>query len=220
MKHEELRKLVDSTGDPSFAVDADGLIAAWNPEAEELFGRSAADALGQHCGDVLKGRDECGPVCSENCVVRQAIANRRSLSNFDLQIETVNGRQWSNVSVLISNDQNSTRPCAIHIVRPIDLQKRLELLVRDFVVSSTSVTPESATEMITATRAPAKYTDLSARELEILRLLARGESTQRVGELLHISRTTVNNHVQHVLRKLDAHNRLEAIRRAEHAGLI
>ena len=45
-------------------------------------------------------------------------------------------------------------------------------------------------------------------------------STTTVAEQLHISRTTVNNHVQHILRKLDSHTRLEAIRRAEHAGLI
>ena len=37
---------------------------------------------------------------------------------------------------------------------------------------------------------------------------------------IHISRTTVNNHIQHILGKLNAHTRLEAIRRAEHAGLI
>jgi len=61
---------------------------------------------------------------------------------------------------------------------------------------------------------------LTDRELEILRLLGKGSTTSEVADQLHISRTTVNNHVQHILRKLDAHTRLEAIRRAEHAGLI
>jgi DNA-binding CsgD family transcriptional regulator len=55
---------------------------------------------------------------------------------------------------------------------------------------------------------------------EILRLLARGATTTTIAQQLHVSRTTVNNHVQHILRKLDAHSRLEAIRRAEHAGLL
>jgi len=218
MRQEELKKLVASTADPSFAVDADGLIAAWNAGAEALFGRAAADALGQHCGGILKGSDECGPVCSENCTVKQSIANRRPLGNFDLQIQTVHGRQWSNVSVLMEND--SPRPCAIYIVRPIDVRKKLEILVRDFVVSSTSVTPENAVAMIASTRAPAKDASLSGKELEVLRLLARGESTSTVANQLHISRTTVNNHVQHILQKLDCHTRLEAIRRAEHAGLL
>lgn len=220
MRHDELMKLVQSTCDPSFAVDSDGFITAWNPGAERLFGHPANEALGQRCGAIVKGSDECGAVCSENCTVRRSIEQRHPLGNFDLQIETVNGRQWSNVSVLITDDHNSTRPYAIYIVRPIDFRKRLEILVRDFVVTSTSVPPESAVAMIASTRAPAKDTDLSARELQILRLLARGESSKTASEQLHISRTTVNNHVQHILRKLGAHNRLEAIRRAEHAGLI
>jgi len=220
MRHEELKKLVDSTADPSFAVDSEGFISAWNAGAEKLFGRAAIEAVGQRCGLILKGTDECGSFCSDNCTVRQAVENRHPLGNFDLQIETTSGRQWSNVSVLIADDHNSTRPQAIYIIRPIDLRKRLEILVRDFVVSSTSVSPENVVAMITSTRAPAKDAELSARELEVLRLLARGESSKSIGQQLHISRTTVNNHVQHLLRKLSAHNRLEAIRRAEHAGLI
>lgn len=220
MRHDELTQLVQSTADASFAVDSDGFIAAWNAGAERLFGLIAGEALGQSCGAILKGTDECGAVCSEYCTVRRSIEERHPLGNFDLHIETANGRQWSNVSVLITDDHNSTRPYAIYIVRPIDLRKRLELLVRDFVVTSTSVTPENAVAMIASTRAPAKDTALSPRELEILRLLARGESSKTGSEQLHISRTTFNNHVQHILRKLGAHNRLEAIRRAEHAGLI
>lgn len=220
MRQLEVTKLVHGTSDPAFAVDSDGLICAWNAGAARLFGRLANEALGQSCGEILKGSDECGAVCSEHCTVRQAIEQRHPLGNFDLQIETVSGRQWSNVSVLFADDHNSSRPFAIYIIRPSDVRKRLEILVRDFVVSSTSVSPESAVAMIAATRAPAKDAQLSVRELEILRLLARGESSKTASEQLHISRTTVNNHVQHILRKLGAHTRLEAIRRAEHAGLI
>lgn len=220
MRHDELTKLVQSTSDPAFAVDSEGIISAWNTDAEKLFGRSKIEALGHHCGEILKATDECGVVCSPNCPVRRSVEQRHPLGNFDLQIETVKGRQWSNVSVLVADDHNSLRSYSIYIVRPIDLRKRLEMLVRDFVVSNTSVSPEDAVAMINKTRAPAKDAQLSTRELEILRLLARGASSKMVSEQLHISRTTVNNHVQHILRKLGAHNRLEAIRRAEHAGLI
>jgi PAS domain S-box-containing protein len=220
MRHDELTRLVQSTCDASFAVDSDGCITAWNAGAEKLFGLVASETLGQSCGAIVKGTDECGAVCSEHCTVRRSIEQRRPLGNFDLEIETANGRQWSNVSVLVSDDHNSTRPNSIYIVRPIDLRKRLEILVRDFIVSNTSVTPENAVAMIASTRAPAKDIDLSPRELEILRLLARGESSKTGSDQLHISRTTFNNHVQHILKKLGAHNRLEAIRRAEHAGLI
>lgn len=111
-------------------------------------------------------------------------------------------------------------PHLVHILRLVDLGKRLEIAVRDFVVSRTSLPAEQALTLITGRRAAAHNTVLSQREIEVLGLLARGSSTSGVATELHISRTTVNNHVQHILRKLNAHTRLEAIHRAERAGLV
>ncbi len=220
MRSEEIKRMVGSTSDAAFAVDGEGLVVAWNHAAEALFALPAGEAIGRPCGDIVQGADECGAVCSQDCTVRQAVQKRHPISNFDLLINTVSGRQWCNVSVLVAENGASTNPYALHIIRAIDLRKRLEILVRDFVVSNTSVPAEEAVALISSTRAAAKDAELSKRELEILRLLGKGNSTGAIADQLSISRTTVNNHVQHILRKLGAHNRLKAIRRAEHAGLI
>jgi PAS domain S-box-containing protein len=220
MRIREIKDLVDSTSDSSFAVDGAGHIVAWNRGAEAMFGLLADEAIGKTCREIIRGADECGPVCSADCSVQQAVRKHHPVGNFDLQIETASGRQWCNVSVLIADEANSTLPYSIHIVRQIDVRKRLELLVRDFVVTGIGLAPEQAATLISSTRAPARETELSDRERDVLKLLAKGVTTTAVAEQLHISRTTVNNHVQHILRKLDSHTRLEAIRRAEHAGLI
>lgn len=220
MKPEEIKSMVASTSDAAFAIDGEGLVVAWNQAAEALFALPASEAMGRHCAEIVQGADECGPVCSERCTVRQAIEKRRPISNFDLQVETTSGKQWCNASVLVAENGSATNPFAVHIIRPIDLRKRLEILVRDFVVSNTNVPPEEAVALISSTRAAARDAELTNRELEILHLLGKGGTTLRIANQLHISRTTVNNHVQHILRKLNAHTRLEAIRRAEHAGLI
>jgi PAS domain S-box-containing protein len=220
MRHEEIKQMVRSTSDAAFAVDGEGLVVAWNPAAEKLFALSAPAAVGLPCRDIVQGTDECGTVCSQGCTVRQAVLRRLPISNFDVLMNTATGRQWCNVSVLIAESGVSTNPHAVHIVRPIDLRKRLEILVRDFVVTNTNVSAEEAVALISTTRAAAKDAELSKRELEILRMLGKGNSTDAIARQLSISRTTVNNHVQHILRKLDSHTRLEAIRRAEHAGLI
>jgi PAS domain S-box-containing protein len=220
MRLREIKNLVDNTSDCAFAVDGSGRIAAWNSAAEVMFGLRAEEATGLHCGEILQGMDECGMFCSEDCTVRQSVRKHHPVRNFDLQIQTAQGKQWCNVSVLIADEATSNVPYSIHIVRLVDVRKRLEILVRDFVVAETGLPAEEAATMITSTRAPSRAADLSDREIEILRLLAKGATTAAVAEQLHISRTTVNNHVQHILRKLDAHTRLEAIRRAEHAGLI
>lgn len=219
MLKKDLRKLIEGTSDAAYVVNSEGVVVAWNKAAQKLFGVSAQQAIGRACRTIVQGSDECGVVCSPNCTVQQAISRRHPLKNFDLQVQTVDGEQWCNVSVLIEESHSSTESYAIHIVRPVDLRKRLEMMVRDFVVSNTSLPADQAVAMI-GSRSAARESNLSAREIEILRLLARGTTTRSIADQLHISLTTVNNHVQHILRKLDSHTRLEAIRRAEHAGLI
>jgi LuxR family transcriptional regulator, maltose regulon positive regulatory protein len=61
---------------------------------------------------------------------------------------------------------------------------------------------------------------LSARELEVLRLLAAGEPNQAIAEKLVISLETVKRHVTHVLDKLGAGNRTQAVARARELGLL
>ena len=220
MRLREIKDLVASTSDSAFAADGAGRIVAWNNAAEAMFGLTAEQVIGQPCGRVIQGTDECGEVCSADCSVQQQVRKRHPVGNFDMQAMTAGGRQWCNVSVLIADEATSTLPYSIHIIRPIDVRKRLELVMRDFIVGGTKLDAEQATALLASTRAPAQGTELTSRETEVLRLLSKGSSTARIAAELHISRTTVNNHIQHVLRKLDAHTRLEAIRRAEHAGLI
>lgn len=220
MRSGEIKRLVENTLDAAFAVDGTGLIMAWNKAAAELTGVSSEEAMGRPCGELIQGTDQCGPVCSPDCTVRQAVRKHHPLSNYDLQIKTRNGMQWCNISVLIADEAHSIWPFAIHILRPIDIRKRLELTLQDFLIAEIKVPAGEVPAIISSTRAPARATDLTKRELEILRLISTGLSTLKIAAQLNISPTTANNHIQHILRKLDAHNRLEAVRRAEHAGLI
>jgi LuxR family maltose regulon positive regulatory protein len=61
---------------------------------------------------------------------------------------------------------------------------------------------------------------LTDRELEVLRLLAAGRSNQRIAHDLVVALDTVKKHVTHLLGKLGAANRTEAVARARELGLI
>jgi LuxR family transcriptional regulator, maltose regulon positive regulatory protein len=61
---------------------------------------------------------------------------------------------------------------------------------------------------------------LSERELEVLRLMARGASNQVIADQLVITVGTVKSHINHILGKLEAHNRTEAVARARSLGLL
>jgi two-component system nitrate/nitrite response regulator NarL len=61
--------------------------------------------------------------------------------------------------------------------------------------------------------------NLSPREQQILRAIARGASNKEIGRELGIAETTVKIHVQHVLRKLDVTSRVQAAVIASERGL-
>lgn len=216
----ELKELVDGTADAAFGVDGEGTIAAWNRGAETMFGVLARQALGSACGSILQGSDERGLVCGPDCTIQQATRCNHQVRNFDLLVRTTEGVRWCNISVLIAKIANSTVPYSIHIIRPIDTRKRLEMLVRDFIVTETNLPAEEVKSLVVSTRSPVQEAILTNREIEVLRCLSKGETTGAIAQSLHISKTTVNNHIQNILGKLNAHSRLEAIRRAELSGLI
>ena len=66
----------------------------------------------------------------------------------------------------------------------------------------------------------ARPTTLTAREVEVLALLARGTTTEATADALGLSRNTVRNHIQNAMTKLGAHSRLEAVSAAVRAGLL
>jgi LuxR family maltose regulon positive regulatory protein len=71
-----------------------------------------------------------------------------------------------------------------------------------------------------AAAVPGLVEQLTARELEILALLAAGTPNPRIAAQLVVSLDTVKKHVSHVLGKLGAANRTEAVTRARQLGLI
>jgi LuxR family maltose regulon positive regulatory protein len=83
--------------------------------------------------------------------------------------------------------------------------------------------PREATQLATvppAVRIPALIEALTARETEVLELLAVGASNQQIAERLVVTLDTVKKHVTHVLAKLRANNRTEAVARARELGLL
>lgn len=220
MKLDEVKDLVNGTADPAYALDRDGLIVAWNAASTSFFGVSESDALGRSCSSVLKGVDECGRECSEDCTVKKHARNCTPIRSYDVQVDADGSRRWCNMAILIAGGRSSRSQYTIHVVRSADIQKRFEHLIRDFVANETDLPAASIERLMQAKHSPTKLINLTTREIEVLRLIAGGDTTVRIAEKLFISPTTVNNHVAHILKKMSAKTRLEAVRRAEKAGLV
>ena len=61
---------------------------------------------------------------------------------------------------------------------------------------------------------------LTQRELEVLHLVAHGETDQGIADQLYVSRRTINCHVANILAKLDVRSRTAAVMTAARIGLL
>jgi DNA-binding NarL/FixJ family response regulator len=96
------------------------------------------------------------------------------------------------------------------IIQP-NLARRL---LRHFHVPETDSKPPPAYRQEPPTR------PLTEREIEILRLIAKGLSNSEAAGVLHLSRATVRTHLEHIYDKLEVTNRVEAVTEGLRKGLI
>jgi two-component system response regulator NreC len=64
------------------------------------------------------------------------------------------------------------------------------------------------------------FCDLTTREMEILRLIAEGNSNKQIGEMIHISHRTVDTHRTNIMKKIDVNNIAGIIRYALQKGIV
>lgn len=220
MQSKWLLQLVRGTADAAFAIDTAGLISAWNRAAEDFFGLSLAEVIDRPCYEVVQGGNEAGPFCSQHCSVHRALKTRQPVTNFDLRLQTKTGKEWCNLTIQIVSEPESNRRYSVHVVRRFDVHTLIEQLGRLIVEGQPVRQSQTAAQLISSSLATSTNVKLTPREIEILQMLAKGKRTPEIADRLYISPATVNNHVQHIMEKLDSHSRLEVVVRARDAGII
>jgi NarL family two-component system response regulator LiaR len=82
------------------------------------------------------------------------------------------------------------------------------------------LSPKAAERLVREVRAPENPEKLTARETEVLRLLAEGKANKEIASSLYIGETTVKSHVSNILMKLGLTSRTQAALYALQIGLV
>jgi len=210
------------TADGLFVVDCNQRIVHWNEAAEEMLGLKAEDVTGKPCHEVLGGRDSQNyRFCRQNCPVTQNARRGRTTADYDIIATARDGTDlWANVSIMLVKE-DARQPLVMHVFRDVTERRRVETLARRAM--------ESLREMEEAPRGdesgpeearPTPLPSLSRRELQVLQLMAVGLSTKDIADNLGISAITARNHITHVIAKLGASNRLQAVVYASRRHLV
>lgn len=205
MRQCDLAELLASSPEPAFVVGPQGLIRYWNASAERVFGRPAKDALLQPCAPILASRRPSGPsFCESDCPLLDCAARGKPIPPAEISVAVAGGEQRAMRMLSLTARNQLGEPLLVHLLYDIEDQRRLSATVHHFIEEiaslSASTDPGSAGAM-----------QLTMRERLILELLSEGRSTAAIARYLKVTPATVRNHIQHVLHKLSAHTRLEAV---------
>ncbi len=161
--------------------------------------------------------DRDGVIFWQNHAHRRVVGEARG-SHFNEFVAPEDRRraQEAFMSKVVGTAPSTQYDVELHSVRgPVQVEVNSVPLVRDGQV--VGVLALVAAPPLPAEPKPVK---LTPRQRDVLRLLAKGATTDQIATELHIARETVRNHVRAILAALGAHSRVEAIAAARAAGLL
>jgi NarL family two-component system response regulator LiaR len=92
--------------------------------------------------------------------------------------------------------------------------------IRAAAAGQVHLTPKAAARLVREVRGPDNPQPLSAREIDVLRLLAAGKANKEIAAVLTIGEATVKTHVSNILQKLGVQSRTQAALYAAQNGLV
>ena len=109
-------------------------------------------------------------------------------------------------------------------VRPEQLAEAVRVVARGEALLAPAITRRLVEEFVRrpppGSGAPISLSELTERELEVLRLVASGLSNAEIAASLFVSEATVKTHITHILTKLRLRDRVQAVVLAYESGLI
>lgn len=106
-----------------------------------------------------------------------------------------------------------------YLLKDTDAEE-LHRAVRGVAEGRVQLAPEAAARLMREVRAPENPEELTDRETDVLKLLARGKANKQIASELFVEEKTVKAHVSGILRKLGVQSRTQAALHAVRIGLV
>lgn len=208
----------------AYAMSIDQRIVFWNRAAERILGFTAEEVLGQHCYEVVTGRPAASvtAACVEGCPSLRSLQSGEIPGSVRMEMLSASGEAKSvTVTPMIVAGGPDDTALLAHLfddgVAAAPQERAVE--VDDDDDGWKTGAEALAERHARGPRSPGSDS-LTARELEVLRLVALGHATLAIATELGISEHTVRNHVRNFRRKLNAPTKLEAVLTAFRRGLV
>jgi DNA-binding CsgD family transcriptional regulator len=216
-RHEELAPLfraLELSPDAVFVTDRRNRIVFWNDSARRFLGFTEDEAFGADCDELLSGCDHYGNrYCSADCPVMRMANRGQIVRNFAL---TFRGKDKNNLTASVSLLQLRTGAAddyfLLHVLRP-------EIPETEHAAGDPEA-PRRPRLVVARDSDDVRAQKLTAREVEVLAMIAAGRTTPEIAERLHISQLTARSHIQNILEKLEVHSKAEAVAFAFQKNLI
>ena len=207
----------------AYAVDMSQVIVFWNRSAERIVGFKADDAIGRRCYEVLQSLPEQGtvPVCMEGCPAIRLAREGRVPPVVQVRMRCASGRRKRvTVTPMTLSAAQAGEALLVHLFHEEADEARLRRVASTlYSVLTEGKLPAQPTDS-TGDLARGEASPLTAREVEVLRLLAVGLETKEIADELRLSPHTIRNHIRNARQKMRAKSRLGAVLAAQRRGLL
>ena len=186
-----------------FVTDEEQRIRGWSAAAQKLLGYTPEQVVGRLCYEVITGnRPDGHPICGAGCRVTRNARRGRGTASYPVTAVAADGtpRYLDNTVLVLEEPHGSFR--VVHLLR------------------ETCAAPPARPSRSEAVGEGRLAEPLTRRELEVLRLFARGATLAEVAAELSISPLTARNHATSIQHKLDVKNRLNMVLEGLKRGLV
>ncbi len=219
---DTLFSLLDDIPYGAYAISIDQVILYWNRAAQRILGHEPTVMIGRRCYEVTAGPSEDGlsPECLSGCPSIRHLRAGLVPSPQRLQLACASGeRKWVAVAPVVIAGISWEAPVLVHLFSEVPWDEALVKTgesLRQVLDPDGTEPPHDQAQDSPSDDNP--Y--ISAREVEVLRLVAQGSETDRIAEELGISPHTVRNHIRNLRNKLHAASKLEAVLTAVRLGIL